>query len=195
MARGSDKREFERATGEVVEDERRPSLGERIAQWVPVYIAVMVTVLGIIVAFVVIDQAEQGNNLAEQSRDAAYGNRVASHEACVRSNAQRVAQVDAYLDVAEGNRRRAAAWALLFDDPVLPPTIVRFAHVQQRANLKEARAQIKNARQLAASQAEVATSPQSPSLIDRAVVDCDAVYPVPSDPDDPLPKPTKPAPF
>lgn len=124
-----------------------------------------------------------------QSLTAAYDNRLAARQSCRRANPSRQAQAQAYLDIARGNRARAAAWVQI--GQLFPPT-AGVADVQRAANLGEAARLTHDAHKLVSAQAPVALYPHAPSVAKRALVDCAAVYPLPHRRGAVLPAPSKP---
>jgi hypothetical protein len=121
--------------------------------------------------------------------EAAYDTRKASRRGCQRGNPGRQAEVQAYLDIAQGNARRAMAWGLIAR---AFPATSEAADTQRRANLAEAHHLARDAAKLVNAQRPVARFPRARSVAKRALVDCAGIYPLPAHRGAPLPPPSVP---
>jgi hypothetical protein len=120
-----------------------------------------------------------------------YEERVGAYEGCLRANTARVAQIDILLGIARGNEARSVRWHELAEQGLLPPDITAFAKGMSKVNAREADRLRMHVDELAAAQAPVSQHPDAgPRRLTQ--VDCEAVFPVPKEPDDPLPAPSLP---
>lgn len=135
--------------------------------------------------------SDQNAEIQRIPLEAAYDTREASFNRCVSTNPRNVAQVQAALDQAAGNRARADAWRILASFP-LDPALDEFTRGQIAANEHEAANADRFAHVLVRANREVAKDPDDRDFAHRASVDCRQVYPLPAHRGDPLPEPTKP---
>jgi hypothetical protein len=131
--------------------------------------------------------------VASNALEAGYDNRLISLEQCERGNISRGVILRNTLDTAQGSQDRAQAWRDLIEGQavVLGPAITAFAQEQARANHAEADRLYKNARAFADAQRDISAHPSGGTL-KRAVVDCEAVHPLPAEYGDQLPTPELP---
>lgn len=93
----------------------------------------------------------------------------ASLTSCQRGNVTRPQTIQTDLDIAQGNRDRAAAWLAIAK--AFPPT-AEVAMQQHDANIGEATRLHHDAAVIANAQRPVAKFPKAKSLTKRSIVDC-----------------------
>jgi cytoskeletal protein RodZ len=178
-----------------------------IPQSVPI---ILWAILGLLVLLVVAGVVF-GNQLASNTtkvEDSAYDNRLSLNQGCQSGNVSRETTVEDLLSEATDLRDDAdnlRADARFYENIVATTQqntpaseVISAAAADKRtaASEKDERAVDKEtrAKQVTESIRDTALFPNAPELTNRAIRDCDRVYPVPSNPTDPLPKPTLPAP-
>jgi hypothetical protein len=151
------------------------------------FLVVVLTFLAVVVFLPLGVDKSQNDELRHDN----YEERVGAYEGCLRANTARVAQIDILLGIARGNEARSVRWHELAEQGLLPPDITAFAKGMSKVNAREADRLRMHVDELAAAQAPVSQHPDAgPRRLTQ--VDCEAVFPVPKEPDDPLPAPSLP---